>query len=172
MRSFVVADGVKRGRFRGKVAAAPKREDSMRLAKTLIVVIALAMLLLVPARAQSPDAVAEAAWQEVISAQIEAFRSGDAGGAFGYAAAGFKTSFPDAETFYAVILGTGYAPIAQSSSHSFGQFKLVAGEQVIQIVRLAGAEDGRFDALYQLVKEPEGWRVLGVQLQKSSAIDI
>lgn len=144
----------------------------MRLARTLIGVMALAMLLLAPVRAQGPDSAAEAGWQEVISAQIEAFRSGDANGAFGYAAAGFKTSFPDAETFYAVILGTGYAPIAQSSGHSFGQFKLVDGGQVMQIVRLVGAEDGRFDALYQLVKEPDGWRVLGVQLQKSSAIDV
>lgn len=144
----------------------------MRLARTLIGVIALALLLLAPARAQAPAAGDEAAWQEVISGQIEAFRSGDATGAFGYAAAPFKLSFPDAETFYAVILGTGYAPIAQSSSHSFGRSEMVGEAQVMQIVRLVGAEDGRFDALYQLVLEPEGWRVQGVQLQKSSAIDI
>lgn len=143
----------------------------MRLAKILIGVVALAMLLMVPVRAQTPTEN-ETAWQEVISAQIEAFRSGDAPGAFGFAAAGFKLTFPDAETFYAVILGTGYAPIAESSSHSFGQFRLVGVGQVMQIVRLVGAEDGRFDALYQLVREPEGWRVQGVQLQKSSAIDI
>ena len=144
----------------------------MRLARTLIGVIALAMLMLAPARAQAPTTGDEAAWQQVISAQIEAFRSGDAPGAFSYAAAGFQLSFPDAETFYAVILGTGYAPIAQSSSHSFGRSEMVGETQVMQIVRLVGAEDGRFDALYQLVKEPEGWRVQGVQLQKSTAIDI
>ena len=144
----------------------------MRLARTLIGIIALAMVLLAPVWAQAPAASQESAWQEVISGQIEAFRGGDAAGAFGYAAAGFKLSFPDAETFYAVILGTGYAPIAQSSSHSFGQFRLVEDTQVIQLVRLVGAEDGRFDALYQLVKEPDGWRVQGVQLKKSAAIDI
>ena len=144
----------------------------MRLAGTLIGVIALAMMMLAPVRAQAPATGDEAAWQQVISAQIEAFRTGDATGAFGYAAAGFKLSFPDAESFYAVILGTGYAPIAQSSSHSFGRFEMVDAAQVMQVVRLMGAEDGRFDALYQLVREPEGWRVQGVQLQKSSAIDI
>lgn len=144
----------------------------MRLARTLIGVIALAMLLLAPVRAQTPSTGDEAAWQGVISAQIEAFRTGDATGAFGYAAAGFKLSFPDAEMFYAAILGTGYAPIAQSSTHSFGQFRMVDEAQVMQIVRLLGAEDGRFDALYQLVREPDGWRVQGVQLQKSTAIDI
>ena len=144
----------------------------MRLARTLLGVIALAVMLLVPARAQTPAASDEAAWQAVISGQIEAFRTGDATGAFGYAAAGFKLSFPDAETFYAVILGTGYAPIAQSSTHSFGRFQQVNEAQVMQVVRLVGAEDGRFDALYQLVLEPEGWRVQGVQLQKSTAIDI
>lgn len=148
----------------------------MRLARRLIGIIApailLVMLLLVPARAQAPVAGDEAAWQGVISAQIEAFRGGDAAGAFGYAASGFKLSFPNAETFYAVILGTGYAPIAQSSNHSFGQFRMVDEAQVMQIVRLVGADDGRFDALYQSVREPEGWRVQGVQLQKSTAIDV
>ena len=144
----------------------------MRLARTLLGVIALAMLMLAPVRAQAPAVADEADWQRVITAQIEAFRGGDATGAFGYAAAPFKLSFPDAETFYAVILGTGYAPIAQSSNHSFGQFRLVDEALVMQIVRLVGAEDGRFDALYQLVREPDGWRVQGVQLQKSSAIDI
>jgi hypothetical protein len=137
----------------------------------MIGIIALTLLMVAPARAQQAPEVGEAEWQAVISAQIEAFRSGDAAGAFDYAAAGFKLSFPNAETFYAVILGTGYAPIAQSSSHSFGQSTMVDETQVMQIVRLVGA-DGRFDALYQLVREPEGWRVLGVQLQKSTAIDV
>ena len=144
----------------------------MRLTRILIAAVAMAILLLAPARAQDKAATDEAAWQAVISGQLEAFRTGDAAGAFDYAAAGFKLSFPNAETFYAVILGTGYAPIAQSSSHSFGQFRMVNEEQVMQIVRLMGADDGRFDALYQLIREPEGWRVQGVQLQKSRAIDI
>jgi hypothetical protein len=179
MRGFVVAVGVKRGPFRGKVAAtatapalAGQREDSMGLARTLIGMVMVAMLLLSPVRAQTAPMEDEAAWQGVISAQIEAFRTGDATSAFGYAASGFKRSIPDADTFYALILGTGYAPIAQSSNHSFGQFEMVDDQRVMQIVRLVGAEDGRFDALYQLVREVDGWRVLGVQLQRSTAIDI
>lgn len=142
----------------------------MRSLASLVGILAIVVMAFAPVSAQD-DTGAPVAWQEVISSQIEAFREGDAPRAFGYAAAGFKASFPDAETFLAVIVGSGYAPIAQSSRHSFGRYQLVDGVMVVQVVEFSGSE-GRHEAIYQLVLEPDGWRVQGVQLKASDVVDV
>lgn len=115
---------------------------------------------------------AELAWQAVITGQIEAFRSGDAPGAFQYAGAAFQTGFPSAEAFFITIIASGYSPIAASRSHSFGRWERIGEGMVLQTVRLAGADQSLYEAIYQLGEEPSGWRVLGVRLVKLPAISV
>ena len=43
---------------------------------------------------------------------------------------------------------------------------------VLQTVRLAGADQSLYEAIYQLGEEPSGWRVLGVRLVKLPAISV
>lgn len=132
--------------------------------------LALMMALLFPAAAQD-DA---APWQASITGQIEAFRAQDGARALTFAAEGFRTQFegqPDA--FYAAILATGYQPVVDSRSHSFGKSEKVSETIVIQVVELVGPDQGLYEALYQLANEPdEGWRVLGVALKKQAGIGI
>jgi hypothetical protein len=126
-----------------------------------------------PAGTSPADVVPDpSAWQNVITGQIEAFRHGDAPTAFGFAAAPFQTAFPDAVTFMESIAASGYTPIFTSVSHSFGKFTKLDDQTVMQIVNLVGAKQELFDAVYQLTKEPGGWRVVGVQLMKSNGIAV
>lgn len=111
-------------------------------------------------------------WQEVITSQIEAFRNHDAPSAFSYAGAGFQTSYPSAEAFFAAIVTSGYAPIMESSSHSFGAYDLVGAGGVVQVVRLVGKDQEIYEARYQLTEEDRGWRVQGVQLVRRPGIAI
>ena len=72
-----------------------------------------------PAAAAAQDVVPKVPpqpteWQATITTQIEAFRTHDAATAFSMAAAPFRTSFPDAESFYLTIVHSGYAAIALS----------------------------------------------------------
>lgn len=121
-------------------------------------------VLAVPALAQEPPETDTAAWQEVISGQIRAFRAGDAPAAFNYAGAAFRVSFQNAEVFFETIVRSGYAPIMESHSHSFGDYQMVGDTAVLQLVRLVGNDLQLYEAVYQLVEEPDGWRVQGVQL--------
>ena len=136
------------------------------------ILLALAMMvaLLVPVAAQDEAAP----WQTTVTGQIEAFRSGDGAAALTFAAKGFRTQFegqPDA--FYAAIIATGYQPIVDSRSHSFGEFNKVSDTIVMQVVRFVGPDQGLYEALYQLGDEPdEGWRVLGVALKKEQGVGI
>lgn len=133
---------------------------------------ALAVLLMVGVVQAQEAAAPEQAWQGVITGQIEAFRANDAAGAFQFAAAPFQTAFPNAEAFLATIIGSGYGPIADSTSHTFGSFTKLDERSVAQEVMLTGKDLSRFEAIYVLTEEEIGWRVSGVQLAKTPGLSI
>ncbi|MGV3651380.1 MAG: DUF4864 domain-containing protein [Devosia sp.] len=150
--------------------------------------LVLAILLSLPASAQAPlapssappshstDATAgtveEAAWQAVVGAQIAAFRDRDAEAAFGYAGAAFQQTYPSADLFFVVIMGSGYAPIMDSRSHSFGRFVKTSETEVVQEVQLVAPDRSIFTAAYQLKLEEAGWRVQGVALRREASLAI
>ena len=113
-----------------------------------------------------------APWQDVITSQGQAFRDHDAPAALSFAGQGFQTRFKSAEEFFVTIMGSGYAPIMQSRSHSFGPFQKIDDKTVAQQVRFAGADQRLYEAVYVLVEEEAGWRVQGVQLAKTAAVGI
>jgi hypothetical protein len=134
---------------------------------------ALLAVLLMTGLARAEDAAAPAEpWQEVITAQVEAFRAHDAPGAFRYAAAAFQTAFPSAEAFFAAIVGSGYAPIMDSSTHSFGKFAPLDDRSMAQEVTFTSNDLSRYEAIYVLTEEEKGWRVSGVQLVKAPGMGV
>jgi hypothetical protein len=140
-----------------------------RFVLAFFAVIALAAPV-VPAVAQSDDAPAP--WQTVITHQIQAFRAGDAPEAFYDAGRMFHAAFPDAFAFFTAIIGSGYAPIMESTSHSFGEFRMTEDKGVVQVVRLVGKSQELYEAWYQLKEEDGEWRVQGVMLQKAAGIGV
>ncbi|HHY51432.1 MAG TPA: DUF4864 domain-containing protein, partial [Alphaproteobacteria bacterium] len=106
---------------------------------TGLLVAFFAGLVAAPLRAEDVPA-ASMPWQDVITGQIQAFRDHDADVAFSYAGAAFQVSFPSAEAFFDAIVNSGYAPIMESTSHSFGPFQRVGETGVIQQVRLVGKD--------------------------------
>lgn len=89
--------------------------------------------------AQAQDAPPAAApWQEAITGQVQAFRDHDAKAALSFAGQGFQARYPTPEAFFVSIMGSGYAPIMQSRSHSFGDFRMVGDGKVAQLVRFTG----------------------------------
>lgn len=131
------------------------------------------LLLLLPgaALAQQP-APAEEEWQLVITSQVQAFRDRDAAEAMRYAGAGFQTRFSSPEEFFIVIMGSGYAPIMESRSHSFGAFQMIDEKTVAQQVSFSGGDQKVYEAIYVLAREEAGWRVQGVQLTQTAALGV
>lgn len=129
------------------------------------------LMLAAPATAQDADP-ARLDWQAVISSQIQAFRDRDAPAALSYAGAEFHKTYADPQQFYFAIINSGYGPIADSRSHSFGPYKLLTPDQVLQDVRFTGNDQSLYEAIYQLDKEPDGWRVHGVQLMKQPGVGV
>jgi hypothetical protein len=138
--------------------------------RILLVLALLLPLSAVPLSAQ--DATGEEPWQAVITQQIEAFRQQDAPGAFQFAGKMFHSMYPTAEEFFITIMGGGYAPIMESSSHSFGEYKLDPGIGVVQVVRFVGPDQELYEAYYQLREEEDGWRVQGVALARAPGVGV
>ena len=134
----------------------------------LVSVLAMAVTLAFPARAQDPDL----AWQIAITGQVEAFRGHDAAVAFGFAAQPFHVRFSSAEEFFLAIVSSGYAPIMESKAHSFGEHQLIRPDLVQQLVTFVGTDQKLYEAIYELVLEPEGWRVTGVQLVQAPGVAV
>ena len=111
-------------------------------------------------------------WQDAITSQIQAFRDHDAPTAFSYAGIGFQATFPNAETFFVAILQSGYGPIMESRSHSFGKFRLLGEMGVVQQVRFVGSDQLLYEAVYQLTEESNGWRVQAVHLMQPKGVAI
>jgi len=119
-----------------------------------------------------PGAAAEPVWQQTVSGQIEAFRTGDGATALLLAGASFKSTFSDPDQFYAAIVASGYGPLVLSRSHSFGSFEQLDDGTVLQLVDLVGPDGKLYQAVYQMREEAEGWRVQGVTMQQQQGVSI
>lgn len=108
-----------------------------------------------------PDAERQvAAMVQTVLDQLAAFRRGDWAGAYGYAAEGIKARF-SLEAFR-VMVSHGYAPIARSSRGLVRGAQVLGPDHGVVAVRVEGQDGQLLDAVYELVREREAWRIAGV----------
>jgi hypothetical protein len=136
----------------------------------VLISLVLAILMLAPVAAQD----VEAPWRETITGQIQALRGSDGVAALALAGAGFRANYLDRpEQFLEDITRSGYAPIGQSRSHSFGTHRELTPGAVVQEVEFVDRDGRVWEAIYQLVDErDEGWRVQGVILRSTEGLGI
>lgn len=140
----------------------------MRILLSLI----LTMLMLLPAIGQ--ETASETPWRAAIDGQIQALRANDGAAALAFAGAAFRAIYKDDPAKFAGdITRSGYGPITQSRSHSFGAFRQVAPGAAVQVVEFVDRDGRVWEALYQLADEDgEGWRVEGVVLRGTAGLGV
>ncbi|MEO8759147.1 MAG: DUF4864 domain-containing protein [Devosia sp.] len=134
--------------------------------------LVMSLVLLLGGTVALADDPAATEWQAVIAGQIQAFRDHDAPAALSFASAEFHKTFPDPNDFFIAIINSGYTPIMTSRSQTFGPYQLVAPDKVLQEVKLTGNDQNIYEAVYQLSKEADGWRVHSVQLVKVPGLGV
>lgn len=142
---------------------------------SMLMFVAMSTLAITAQEAATPGSSApDLSWQASISGQIEAFRRGDGNAALTFAGTMFKIQYRErgADAFVEDIRRSGYGPIVESLSHSFGDYRIVEGSSVLQVVNLQGPKQGRYQALYQLRNEPDGWRIQSVMLRRQPGIGV
>ena len=121
----------------------------------LILAMLLAVSFASAPKAQTADV------QDVISAQIEAFRADDFEKAFTYASPTIRGIFGTSERF-GVMVRQGFPMVWRPGAIRFLEFRPNAGG-TDQLVLIRDAE-GVFHTLkYEMIETPEGWKINGVQ---------
>jgi hypothetical protein len=134
--------------------------------------IAALLLLFLPAPGVSygqPVSPTDArAVRAVIEAQLEAFQRDDGPRAFSYAAPGIREAFGTPEKFMAMVREQ-YAVVYRPRSVSFEE-PLMAGEDLVQPVRITDGDGHAWMAIYPMAKQPDGsWRINGCHLARLPA---
>ncbi|MEM0905876.1 MAG: DUF4864 domain-containing protein [Pseudomonadota bacterium] len=102
-----------------------------------------------------------------ISAQLDAFRAGDADAAYTYAAPSIRQMFPTAEGFIRMVR-RGYRPVYEARDAVFLRAQEMPSGGYAQEVGFTDATGDTWTALYTLAQQSDGsWRITGCYLRKS-----
>jgi hypothetical protein len=130
----------------------------------LIAAFLLVLSLAWPAAAQELSDGDRAAIRDVISRQVEAFRSDDAEAAFGLASPDIQRLFGAPQIFMDMVR-RAYQPVYRPRAFTFGNIVELNG-QPTQRVHVVGPDGRRVNALYAMARLPDGsWRIDGCFLQ-------
>ena len=121
--------------------------------------IVLATLAVASVALAQPGEVAKAA-AEPIMKQLEAFRRDDYDIAYVLASAEVRRMF-DREAFERMVKG-GYPEIARSTFALVSRTEVAPDGHVYVNVKIRGANGNSIEALYDMVRENDGWRINGV----------
>jgi hypothetical protein len=129
--------------------------------------LALFLLFLTPGvlRAE-PNAADKAAFQEIIGAQISAFRADDGAKAFGFASPDLHAKFGSPGVFMDMVK-SGYAPVYRPRSVEFrAVIDHTRGPE--QQVFVIGPDGRGYLAHYMFERQPDGsWRISGCYLERA-----
>ena len=126
----------------------------------LVSLIAIAAALAAVAPALADDAADAKAAADPIMKQLEAFRQDDYDTAYGFASAEIQQLF-DRASFERMVKG-GYPEIANSTFALIARSEPTPDGHVHVRVRIRGANGNSVEAVYDMVREPGGWRINGV----------
>lgn len=125
----------------------------------------------VPAHSEVVTPADQAAIQDVITRQIEAFRRDDGQAAYAIAAPSIQKMFGSPERFMDMVRNA-YPAVHRPRSFQFTD--LVSGQgETTQDVELIGPDGQPARAHYTLEKDPTGsWRIAGCEMLKSERLAV
>lgn len=129
-----------------------------------VAVLVFALLFLSSARADDLTPQDKTAVQQVLSGQLDAFKSGNGPLAYSFAAPIITGIFPTAENFMAMVK-RGYGPLYTNQQYSFGAAAIDSSGRLTQHVTVTAGDGKRYEAVYALQKQPDGsWKIAGCTL--------
>jgi hypothetical protein len=109
--------------------------------------------------------------QNAIASQLDAFRRDDGPAAYEFAAVPIRKLFPTIEIFMTMVR-RGYPQIYRARESTFKAPTRTNGV-VWQIVTITGDDGETIEALYQMVKQPDGvWRINSVRTRPAAGAKI
>lgn len=134
--------------------------------------ITAATLLAMPPVTTQPLLADEQRFRQIITNQIEAFRTGDGEKAFDFASPYLQMRFRTAENFIAMV-NRGYAAVIDPRRYSFKQVTKGSEGEPVQTVEIIDRQGGVWTARYSFEQQSDGsWRIAAVRLDKAPGADV
>jgi hypothetical protein len=131
--------------------------------------LAISLFLALVFPAEALDDTDRRAIRDVITKQMDSFKSDDAVGAFSYASAAIQQMFRDPDTFMTMVR-SGYAPVYRPQSTRFDELK-ESDLGVIQMVTIVDTDGNFWTAIYTMEKAEDGqWRINGCRIIKAPSV--
>lgn len=137
----------------------------------LITALLFSFMLIMPAHADDLSAADKQAVQQVISSQLDAFKSENGPLAYSFAAPVVTTLFPTVEVFMGMVK-RGYQPIYNNTKYGFGS--AIAGPlgRLMQHVTITASDGKRYEAVYAMERQTDNqWKIAGVQMVEIPGVD-
>jgi hypothetical protein len=133
----------------------------------IILLFAAFLLWGAPARADTLSDGDKAAFRDVITGQIEAFRAENGSRAYSYAAPMIRQIFPNPDLFMNMVR-QGYQPVYRPESFKFGEAGFSASGRPIQRVTVVGPDGLTYEAIYTMERQPDGsWLINGCAIVRA-----
>jgi hypothetical protein len=116
----------------------------------------------------APSPADEAAIRDVISQQIDAFRTENGAAAEAFAAPGIKEKFPNPDSFMGMVR-TGYPALIRPRATHFEDLRQTA-LGLVQTVTVVDGSGQVWTAAYTMTKVDGQWRISGCYMLKSEAV--
>jgi hypothetical protein len=140
--------------------------------RNFVVALFLLLNLNLNASAQTVAPADESQFHAVISNQLEAFKAGDGGLAYSFAAPLVQQIFPNAETFMAMVQ-RGYPMVLHNQSYEFGALGQDALGRPVQQVKITGLDGEHYVAAYAMQQQPDGsWKIAACTLMKIEGVGV
>jgi Domain of unknown function (DUF4864) len=138
----------------------------------IISALIFALLLIVPAFAEDVTPADKQAFQQVISGQLNAFKSENGPLAYSFAAPLVTNIFPTVENFMAMVKH-GYAPVYNNEKYQFGKLETDSAGRPAQHVSITTKDGKHYEAVYALQKQADGsWKISGCTLVEIPGVDV
>ena len=137
----------------------------IRSAKSLLAALCIMFITSSAANAEELSDADRAGFQQIITAQLDAFKADDGTKAFSFAAPVIRSKFRTPEDFMSMVRN-GYPPVYRPRSVMFGAITDELGFPT-QRVHLIGPRGGAWTALYAMQRQDDGtWKISAVALVK------
>lgn len=137
----------------------------------ILIMFALLIALLAPARAQAVPESDAREFERIITEQLEAFKIDDGSKAYGFAAPNIQLIFPSVDSFMAMVK-QGYPQVYRPQSYKFLKAEPDATGRPSQKVLIVGPDGKAYTALYTMERQPDGsWKIAGCVILREAGLD-
>ena len=138
----------------------------------LVISALVATLFILPLKAEPISDADKASFRDIVTHQLEAFKSDDSASAYSYAAPVITGIFPTPDTFVAMVK-RGYPMVYRNNGYTMGAVIPDNLGRPALHVTITALDGKRYEAVYSMQKQADGsWKIAGCTLSEIPGVGV